>query len=288
MNAIVQARRPALVGRLNERSRQYRDPLSQIPWDDLDPEAFWLPESLISLHGLPVYQSLSEIQRRMLSQCEFLAFTELGLWLEALFIQRISRNVLDIADKSLDRYEYELHELREEVGHSLMFLTFIRKSGIPLLTPFRDRPRMAGLFARFAPYRSAAFWTTILIGEEVPDQMNRLIRRQGDLPGAVLGMTHLHMREEARHMAYARELLSERLPRLNRLQRALLRPLLRRVIHEFIETCFYPSAQVYAAAGLDNPDKLVRVARRNPARHALIQRCTAPSLAFLRQHDINI
>lgn len=288
MSAIPQARHTPLLERLNDSSRDYRDPLAEIPWDSLDRSQAWLPDELVSLHGLPVHDALSPAQRTRLSQCEYVAFAELGLWLEALFMQRISRNALQQAVHSPAAYEYQLHELREEVGHSLMFLELMRRSGIPTLTPMDQRPRAAALFARLAPYHSAAFWTTILIGEEVPDRMNRIIRQHRQLPAAVLAMTQLHMREEARHMAYARLVLKDRLPRLGRWQRKALQPLLRVILRQFLNTCFYPGPQVYAAAGLDDPAGLARAARANPARQALVRRCAEPTLLFLREHDIKL
>ncbi|MBN2680042.1 diiron oxygenase [Acidithiobacillus montserratensis] len=278
----IQRHHDALVKRLSAHSSQYRDPVSTVPWESLSQEQAWLPETLVSLYGLPEYAQLSDAERIRLSQVEFVSFCELGLWLEALFIQRLSANSLQEMYRDPQGYHYQLHELREEVGHSLMFLELQQRSHLPFMTPLSERPPLARLFARYAPEGSAAFWATILIGEDVPDRMNRLIFSQKDLPSAVLAITHVHMREEARHMAFARTTIQMRSQSMNALKKKMISPVLREVFRQFLRTCFFPSEQVYAAAGLSQPRVWARRARQNPQRIALMQQCASPSRDFLR------
>lgn len=278
----IQRHHDALVNRLSTHSAQYRDPVATVPWESLNAESAWLPENLVSLHGVPEYAQLCEEERLRLSQVEFVSFCELGLWLEALFIQRLSANSLQEMYRDSTSYHYQLHELREEVGHSLMFLELQRRSHLPFMTPLNERPALARLFARYAPEGSAAFWATILIGENVPDRMNRLIYAQKELPAAVLAITHVHMREEARHMAFARTTIQMRSQAMQPLKKRVISPVLREVFRQFLRTCFFPSEQVYAAAGLENPRIWARRARRNPHRIALMNQCAAPSRDFLR------
>jgi len=280
--AQIQRHHDALVNRLSQHSGNYRDPVQTVPWESLDAETAWLPEELLSLYGLPEYVQLSPEERIRLSQVEFVSFCELGLWLEALFIQRLGANSLQEMYRDPVSYHYQLHELREEVGHSLMFLELQRRSQRPFMTPLSARPPLARLFARYAPEGSAAFWATILIGENVPDRMNRLIFAHKELPAAVLAITHVHMREEARHMAFARTTIQMRSQAMNRVKKHLISPVLREVFRQFLRTCFFPSEQVYAAAGLSDPRIWARRARHNPYRIALMKQCAAPSRDFLR------
>lgn len=280
--AVVQRHHDVLIQRLSRHSANYRDPLEEIPWDTLDPEQAWLPDVLLSLYGLPEFEALTVEERIRLSQVEFVSFCELGLWLEALFIQRLGSHSLQHLYGDVHSYHYQLHELREEVGHSLMFLELQQRAQLPLMTPPAQRPRLASWFARLAPEGSAAFWATILIGENVPDQMNRSILSEKSLPAAVLGITQLHRREEARHMAFARITVQRRSRGLSRLQRRLLSPLLREVMRQFLHTTFFPVPAVYAAAGLDSAQRLARRARQNPHRMQLMHACAEPSREFLR------
>jgi P-aminobenzoate N-oxygenase AurF len=282
MTGPERARRDeAAIERLNAASRHYRDPVAQIPWHELDPGRPWLPEPLVSLAALPDYAGLSPEQKRRLSQAEFVALAELGLWLEGLFLARFGRDVLRQLALGPAAGRYRLNELREEAGHSLMFLELMRRSGFPTLTPPRRRPPLAGLFARLVPAGSPVFWAAVLLGEAVPDQLGRLIAADPALPGAVRAIVLLHRREEARHIAYARLRLARDLPRLGSAARAALVPLLRLVLRQFLDTSFYPQPPVYAAAGLADAAPLARRVRRCPVRAALVAQCLDPSRRFL-------
>ncbi len=286
--AVVSRHHDVLIQRLSRHSVNYRDPLEQIPWETLDPEAPWLPEKLLSLYGLPEYEGLTADDKIRLSQVEFVSFCELGLWLEALFIQRLGSHSLQHLYHDAPSYHYQLHELREEVGHSLMFLELQHRAQLPFLTPPSQRPRLASLFARWTPEASAVFWATIFIGENVPDQMSRHILQDKSLPEAVLAITQLHRREEARHMAYARITVQRRAQRLGTIQKKLLSPLLREVMRQFLQTSFFPGPAIYAAAGLAAPQRLARLARQNPIRQALLKDCAAPSREFLASQGFSI
>ncbi len=68
VQARIQRHHDALVKRLSAHSSQYRDPVSTIPWESLDADSAWLPDSLVSLYGLPEYEQLSVDERTRLSQ----------------------------------------------------------------------------------------------------------------------------------------------------------------------------------------------------------------------------
>lgn len=120
----------ALLRQLSNVSTPYRDPLALIEWGALSLDDAWLPEPALSLHGLPEYEGVSGPVKRRLSQYEFINVMLCGLWLEGLLLLRLARRL----DPGLARseHEYLLHEMREEAGHSLMFLKAIESSGLPL------------------------------------------------------------------------------------------------------------------------------------------------------------
>jgi hypothetical protein len=119
---------------------------------------------------------LSVEVRQRLSRYEFVNVMCSGLWLERAFLQRVSRRL----DATLARAEYEffLHEMREEAGHSLMFLKAIQASGLELPEDVWRAPRCADWLARYAPAGSALFWLAMVIGEDVPDRFNRYVRTE--------------------------------------------------------------------------------------------------------------
>ena len=82
-----------LLKQLSENSRAYRDPLAAIDWPSLAQDGYWLPEPALSLYGLAEYDTLAEGVKRRLSQYEFINTLCCGLWLESLFLQRLSRRL---------------------------------------------------------------------------------------------------------------------------------------------------------------------------------------------------
>jgi hypothetical protein len=96
------------------------------------------------------------------------------------------------------------------------------------------------------------------------------------------------MREEARHIAYARHRVERRLADSGPLKRGVSRVLIREVFRQFIGTCFYPTPRVYAAAGLAEPRRLARRARSNPARARLVADCTADTVRFLEGRGLGV
>lgn len=275
-----------LLEQLSRNSTPYNDPLKRVRWGELNQSSFWLPEEAVSLYGLPQYEQLPVEQRRALSQFEFLNFIEAGLWLESIFIERIARS-LKRPRKNLPRLIYLLHELREEAGHSLLFLDLLRRSG-PLLPNTRfHRLNMANLVGRYAPFDSAGFWAAVLIGEEVPDRLNRFIRKHRDeVCPAVYEIVSIHVIDEARHIAHARETVESKLATMPGWQKRLLRTVVTRVVRQFINAYYFPGPRVYELAGLTPGVDWAKAARRNPHRKAFVENCLQSSLRLLKTHGL--
>jgi hypothetical protein len=203
-------------------------------------------------------------------------------------MERIGRS-MSRNDPDLARTAYRLHELREEAGHSLMFLEFMRRSRLPLPQGRFRRLNLANLIGRFAPFESAAFWIAVLIGEEVPDRMNRLIRKHRDeICPTVHDLITVHLIDEARHIAHARETLETHVRRLGRIERVLYRPVMDRVFRQFVHAFYYPSPRVYELAGLGDGRRWARMARRNPHRSRFVDDCVSSALGVLRQQGFSL
>lgn len=277
-----------LLEHLSRNSTPYLDPLARVDWEALSLESFWLPEEAVSLHGIPEFDALPLERRQALSQYEFINFIEGALWLESLFMERISRSMGHLGG-DLSRATYRLHELREEAGHSLMFLELMRRSRLPIpRTRFR-RFNLANLLGRHAPYESPAFWIAVLIGEEVPDRMNRLIRKhRDDICPTIYDMITVHVIDEARHIAHARETLGGMVDQLSPLQRALFRPVMNAVFRQFVHAFYYPRPRIYELAGLSDGRRWARLARQNTQRTAFVDRCVESALRVLEDHGLKL
>jgi hypothetical protein len=270
-----------LQQQLSRRSTPYRDPLGRVPWDRLDSGRWWLPEAALSLSAAEAYSELPEGQRIALSQLEFIHLLQAGLWLEGMFLERLGRCV-GRASTDLVEHVYSLHEIREEAGHSLMFLTLMAHSGIRVPpSPFYSLT-FANLTGRYLPMQHCAFWLAVFLGEAVPDQVNRFVRQhEAEVCPAVVEMVRIHVVDEARHLAHARDTLDRLIPRLPRWQKPLVRALTGRLLRSFVDTLFYPGPALYEAAGLLPGSQWQRIARANPQRHRFAESMVRPVLRTL-------
>jgi hypothetical protein len=264
---------------------RYQDPLFQIDWDAVDHDCWWLPPDALSLSGVPEFEALPVTSRRRLSHCEYLHLLQTGLALEALFVERLA--VLADRCTDLDRRAAYLREIREEAGHSLMFVELIRRSGIALPPTRGVRVRLGRtLGRRWIPAGSALFWALVVVGEEVPNRLNRRLARgveHATLSAVVYRMATLHARDEAGHAALARANCEQSTARLPAWRRALLSPALAATIALLVRQIHYPPLWVYDGAGLQPAVRWRRAARANPIRGALAHEMVAPTRAFLRR-----
>lgn len=276
----------SLLKQLSENSGRYRDPLAIIDWAGLDSESFWLPEPALSLYGLPEYGMLTVDVRQRLSQYEFINVMCCGLWLESVFLQRLSHR-LDLALPRAE-YEYYLHEMREEAGHSLMFLKAIEASGLALPADAWRAPRLADFVVHQMPADGALFWLATVIAEDVPDKFNRYVRQNaGAINPVVRQICSLHIVDEARHIAAARSRLESALQggsgwRL----RSVLKPVLNLLFRQLVDTFYVPPASFYELAGLTHGEWWRKLARGNAGHREFTGQCLAPTLRMLEGYGL--
>jgi hypothetical protein len=271
----------SLQQRLSTASTPYRDPLEGIAWQSIEQGGPWLPEAALSLHGVRAFARLPEERRELLSRYELIHLLQAGLWLETLFMERLSRS-LQQAEGDLGQQIYHLHEIREEAGHSLMFLELMRRSGLTVPpSPFL-RLRLANMFGRFAPTRHAAFWLAVFIGESIPDRMNRLIcQHRHEVVAAAYDLARLHSTDEARHIAHARDILAGTRQAIPRWQVPLLACVIGIALREFVDALFYPQPGLYRLAGLPEHTPWSRLACSSPERRAFVSGMVRPTVEAL-------
>lgn len=275
----------ALLGRLSHNSAAYRDPLSHIDWQEFDSGRTWLPESALSLCDVPEFSTLPDAARQRVAQYEFVNVMQCGLWLESIFLQRLSRRL----DPGLPagEYEYLLHELREEAGHGLMFLRAIEAGSLNLPPGAWRAPRLADFVARHSPVDGALFWLAVVIAEDVPDRFNRRLRQYGDeLHRGVRQVCTLHLIDEARHITFARSRLDGLLRKRGGLRKAGLTVAARLLLRQLASVFYFPPARFYELAGLNDGAAWRRRALQNPARQRFVQQCLAPTVRLLRNSGL--
>lgn len=276
-----------LLRQLSENSSRYRDPVALVNWSQLNTSSWWLPEPALSLHGLPEFDALAPAARQRLSHYEFINVMHCGLWLEAIFLQRMSLRLWPGMPRV--EHEYLLHELREEAGHSLMFLRAIEASGLALPDGSWRAPRIASALGRFAPAGGGLFWLAMLVGEDVSDKFNRHLRGQsGGVNPAVRQVCTLHVVDEARHIAAARRNLEIALAGAGATRRRLFSAAARLLLWQMARAFYYPPARFYELAGLPRGSDWRRAALRNPARRRFVSERLAPTVRALESCGLEI
>ncbi|MBI2311774.1 MAG: diiron oxygenase [Betaproteobacteria bacterium] len=279
----------SLLRQLAANSTPYRDPLAVIDWGALDTAHYWLPPAALSLAGVPEFEALPETARVRTSQYEFLGVLQAALWLERIFMERVTRGLRSTASRS--EYAYLLHELREEAGHSLMFLELVERSGLPLPEfPGFSPSRLGEWLGRHGRRAGPLFWLAVVIGEEVPDKLNRVLRLSppSTINPVVRQMCALHVTDEARHIAYARSALEASIAAAGPGARFWLRPLINFLFGVFVEAFYFPRPGLYELAGLAPGRLWRRRARANPRRMEFIRQCVAPTRRLLESHGFPI
>jgi len=278
----------SLVRHLSAAAEPYRDPVARVRWDALSLEDFWLPREALSLHGLAPFDALDETAQRRLSQYEFLGIIRAGLWFEGLFMARLARRLR--RPLPLANHVYLLRELQEEAGHSLMFLTLMDKSGLVLPEGYQPLPPSAGWLGQWLPVDGPLFWLAVLIGEDVPDKLNRYLRQQpeGAVNPAVRDICLMHMMDEARHLAFARRTLEAGLTGLGPASRRWMGWVLGRLLRIMAEAMFFPQPALYEAAGLTPGRRWLALARSNPHRWEFVRRLLSPTVRLLQGYGFNV
>jgi hypothetical protein len=276
-----------LLEQLSANSVPYRDPLAVLDWRALDLDSYWLPPEAVSLHGLPEFDVLSEAARVRLSQHEFLGITQIAVALERVALESAARR-LRHAESSAE-YAFLLHEMREEAGHSLMFLRLAAASGLELSDWDVALPRFARPVTRLVP-SDVLYWFMRVVVQDVPDKLHRFIRRQAgpEVSGFVRQMIALHMRDESRHLAYARRRLELAMQARGRAGARVLPMLCDSLFNRFVRRLFWPRPELYERAGLGDGRAWRYAAMRNPQRREFVLRLVAPTMRLLQQHGIEV
>lgn len=275
-----------LAKHLSNNSAPYKEPIGRINWLALNQGQFWLPESAISVFGTPEYESLNQTQRKMLSHLELLHLIEFGIWLEGIFIKRLCNSDLFTELNSVTN-SYCLHELQEEIGHSLMFLRFVDQCGYPRVPINRQKLKFYQKVWSLCPADSSLFWIMVLAGEEIPLRMNRFMlqERQG-LNQTVIDIVKIHTIEESRHVSHANAMVMDALQSASALSKFTIRQLIPKLTRRFSEVFFYPMAEIYQMAGLPEDINWVQVAELNPTRKHFMSRQLENTLRPLRHYGI--
>jgi len=270
------------LSQLAELGAEYRDPIAVIDWSAADEARPWLPPEVLSLAGLPAQAAMDAAMLNRFSRVEFARLCAAGLWLEGLLISRVMK------DGCLTTLPAEarvmLQEVREEAGHSLMFVEMIDRAGLGGVPLLGDIRLLSWIAHRLHP-DGAEFWAMVYIGESVTDSFALAALRADSENICPLAreVLQFHHKDAARQIAAARPRLQTRIGAMSAPRRWLFRATLKFLLRRFLAATLYPTEASLRAMGIPDPAGAARAAAASPERRAFAEDCARSSTRFIER-----
>jgi len=234
-------------------------PETYIPWQtEPQPGDIFLPETLASLHGLAIYDTLTTAQKLELGRHELVQVIASYAWGECLFCLFMTRHILTIP---LDQAEHRflLRELIEEFRHQEMFVRAILKlNGNPIKQSVPHK--FFGEFSNKYLPADYLFMGSVSV-ELVTDVYGNCTRKAQNIYPVLKKMFDLHNIEEARHILFTKSLLQTYTAKAGFIKRTLYSFVILLNIY-FVRT-MYVKKEIYERIGLENPGRVYKLAANN-------------------------
>ena len=235
------------------------DPDLDIDWAaPLVEDAPFMKLERVSLYGTELWERMSREEQLTLARHEAASVAGVGLWFEHILIRMLAKIAYE-GDPTSPRIQYVLAEIAEECRHSTMFGRMIERMGVPAYGVSPQVHRLGKLLPFLA--RGEAIWGATLLGEEIPDRLQREMVEDESLQPLMRMVNRIHIMEEARHIGFAHEELAREVARTPRWARPLRRLLLAHAAFIVSRSLIHP--EVYRSVGLD-PKQTKKIALRNP------------------------
>ncbi len=221
-----------------------------------------MPPELISIHGTPAYDALSEAQKHRLSLYEIGNFFSLVLQGERPLVQGLVHRMY-LKSNSREVTEYLHHFVDEENKHMVMFGEFCNRY-IGKVYP-EKKIALGRTFAKGE--EEVAFYCKVMVVEELGDYYNVAIDRDERVDPLVREINRVHHRDEARHLAFGRVHLAELFERHAAGWTAEALSSFRGWLAEYLRAAWgdFYNPTMYRDAGLDSAYELRQLALSHPA-----------------------
>ncbi len=235
------------------------DPVVHIDWDaPLEPDRLFVPAHRCSLYGTPLWDGLTHGQQVELSKHEVASLASIGIWFESILMQMLVRHAYH-RDPTTADIQYAFTEIGDETRHSIMFGKLIKRLDAPYYRPPRHLHWLGAAFKTLSN-GPLTFGGTLFV-EEILDQLQREAMADESVQPLVRAVNRVHVVEEARHMAYAREENAIAWDQLGPIERRWTQFVLGGVAYYTAVGMVNP--RVYAHVGL-RPREAYAVAQANP------------------------
>ena len=259
------------------------DPDVDIDWDAPElPDKLFLPEELVTLYGTPLWETMTDQQKRDLGRYELAWITSQGIMAELGLMTMLVR-VASMHDPTTSHVHYALTEVADECRHSTMFSRGLEAHTRPddpdLPRPPRWMIRGARLMGALLPIGPLS-WAATLLVEDILDKLQRETMNDESIQPRVRMVNRIHVIEEARHMTYARDELTRSVERAGPVTLALTRLILG--VLALTNPLLQMHPRVYKDVGLD-PYEARRQALANPHRRQAMARHSERFVATMEE-----
>ncbi|MFG3619513.1 diiron oxygenase [Nocardia sp. NPDC047654] len=254
--------------------------LRRIDLEDSDRDRHGMTPEWSPLFGTPTWTRMPEAARRELTRCEVAHYLGVAIWLEvALQIVLLRRN--HSADPTRPDVKFLFNECADENLHSLMFADAIDRLGAGHYRLDRSLIFTGWLFRNFAWGEIA--YAIVLAGEEMFDVMQRDWMADDRVAETVRRTSYVHVVEESRHMAFARQRIRDHLERISRTRRCLSTILIAVGTHLIAKGLI--NRRIYRGLGMEWRSVRAEIGR-NEHHRMMYRRAAAPLVAFLDEEDL--
>ena len=201
------------------------DPYADIDWEAPEnalgkDDPRWVLDPAIAPLAATAWYADQPLQQRI----------DMGRWMTAntfkvgiQFEMILIRGVVHYAGKLRNAdptFRYLMHEIADECNHIQMFQEFINRNGQDV-PGMRRMSRFIGPIVGFiSGYLKIMLFIGVLCGEQPVHSQQTLLQRRADrLPPLLNKITYIHLAEEARHITFADDYLTQHIQRSGRFRR---------------------------------------------------------------------
>jgi len=234
-------------------------PENFIPWGlPAGADDQFLPAQLVSLHGLPEYELLSDLQKRDLERHEVVQAMYSYGWTEALFCLFMNRYILSLKTHTVE-YRFLLRELIEEFRHQEMFNKAIQQLNGDALLPGPVHKFLGLSTVRFFP--PDVVFISCLAVEMMADQYGDQLRKSPAIYPVLKKVSELHNIEEARHILFTKMFLKKYTSKAGFIKRCVYSYII--LMNIYFMRSLYVKQEIFERIGCRNSKELYNKAFRN-------------------------
>jgi hypothetical protein len=273
-----------LARRLSKISVQRAwSPYTSFDWpESLDPTAHhYMSPELTSLYGTPLYDGLSDTERKRLSFYEVNNFFSLVLLGERPLISGMTDRMYTKQTMG-EVTEYLHHFVEEENRHMVIFSTFCNR----YLGRIYPEKKMVVEREYAKGEKDIAFFCKVLIVEEIGDYYNHAMKNDERIHPLVRQINDYHQKDEARHLGFGRAWTAELFAKHSAEWSPDTLTSFRKWLTDYLKSQwadFYNPA-VYKDAGLDNPYEIRQIALNHPTCREFRERVSTKLVKYFLQH----